>query len=125
MKLIAGSVGCARQQDESGRKHATRLQDSMDKGAIKQNREDRVFRNMGYFAEEKFHPNQGDRRYGGEEPAEKGNNNARSMFGRHQIAGAGEDDCHPQKNREPISKKCFQARKAGLISTNLGMISSI
>jgi hypothetical protein len=47
------------------------------------------------------------------------------MFSRHQIGRAGKDDCHPKKNREPVSKKWFQARKAGLISTNPGMISSI
>src|SRR5262249_52427647 len=102
-----------------------RLKHSMDKGAIKQKREDRVFRNMGCFAEEKFHPNQGKGRYGGEEPVEKGNNKARSMFDRHQIGRAGEDNCHPQKNRQPVSKQCFQVRKRGLISTNLRMISSI
>src|SRR5690349_20855175 len=97
----------------------------MDKGAIKQNREYRVFRNMGRLAEEKFRSNQGEGRDGRKEPAEKGNNNTRSMFSRHQIGRAGKDNCHPQKNREPVSKKWFQARKAGLISTNPGMISSI
>lgn len=125
VKLIAGSVGPARQEDDSSRQGAARLKHGMDKGAIKQNREHRVLRNMGRFAEEKFHPNQGDGRYGRKEPAEQGNNNARSIFGGHQISGAGKDDCHPQKNREPVSKKCFQARKAGLISTNPDMISSI
>jgi hypothetical protein len=105
MKFIAGGVGRAKQQNESPGECAARPKHRIDKRAIKQKRQHCVFRDMTRLADEKFDPKQSERRYRREKPMQERNDDARRMFRRHQVRRAGEDECHPQNNGQPVSKK--------------------
>ena len=98
MEFVAGGVGRAQQQDEAGGEGAARPKNGVDEGAIEEDCQHCVFGNMGCFADEKLNPNYGERGNGRKQPAEKGNNNPRSMFRRHQVGGPSKNDRHPQNN---------------------------
>jgi len=68
MKFIGCCVGRAEQKHQAGGKRPAAFQRRMDKRAIQQHGQDRIFRYMRQLAHKKLHPQNCDGRNCGKEP---------------------------------------------------------
>ena len=67
--------------------------------------ENRVFGEVGAFADNELNGSNGCIRNIGIEPAEKRTDEPRGMFGGKQVGGADENENHPDEDRQPIFQK--------------------